>query len=138
MKATPFILSVVARSWLRRDVHRAATVRGGVPLWSSGDLEMALHDGRTVTIGDSGGELVRRVRARDGAMAQRRVLLRGVRWWRWRSRSPGLLEIDLAVVRVAGLDRPQRPGPGWRDAAVGLQRERIVLSLRGAPGGRRW
>ncbi len=127
--------TAVARSWIRKDVHSARSMQGGIGLWSDGELVLTLVDGGSVVYRQDSGSLVRRVVAADGSEIDRRVLLRELLGWRWRAAGSRVVELEM---RLAGRRDPATAGgvaDPTRQTEMTVRRETLVLALRAGGAG---
>lgn len=126
---------VLATQWIRRDCYETLAVVGSPFGWTSDPLVLTRQDGGRVVFAVDDDELTR-TDARPGAVAaDTRVLLRGVVGWRWR------VDDGVAVrLEIGSLVNPQAHEnlTGVATGRVARRTERLVLALRGRPGGRGW
>ncbi|NOZ93772.1 MAG: prepilin-type N-terminal cleavage/methylation domain-containing protein [Acidobacteria bacterium] len=110
---------------LRRDVESAVAVPGGGGAWSSLPLPLALKDGTTVRYDFDGRELSRSV-VQPGGLSRRRVVVRGLRSFRWRPVAGRAVEVKVGFAE-----------PVLGDASRIRARD-SVWWLRTAPRGAGW
>ncbi len=119
--------------WLRRDVHQATAVEAWTGEWSPSLLALRQADGEVVTWEALEGALVRRRIAVDGHLLDRRVLLRRVKNWRWRS-FRGLVEVEFELPThldpVAAVGRNEVSDL----STVRDERHRFTFTVRAAGG----
>jgi len=117
---------------LRRDIDSATAVAGIGVGWSSLPLQLALKDGKAVRY-DFDGENLSRSVLLGGAALRRRVLVRGLRSFRWRREAGRMLYVKVSFpTRELGEGRASRP-PGRPDTTWW-----IGVALRGSGWSRRW
>jgi len=129
--------AVIARSWMRKDVHSARSIEGATGIWSDLELVLATGEGGAVIYAQDGGRLLRRVIDRNGAETEDRTLLHGLVEWRWRVAGSRVIEVELVlpshldpVTAALVADPKRRP-------EVSLRRETLVLAVRSG-GGSSW
>jgi hypothetical protein len=125
----------IATQWVRRDLYEALSVVGTTLGWSDGPLLMSGQNGGWTGLAVVDGELVRTHAPPGGLNVDTRVILQGVIGWRWR--------VDLGssvTVEISCLVNPQAHEnlTGAPSHRVGRRTERLVVALRGKPGGRAW
>jgi len=128
--------ATMSGSWLRRDVHSAASIDAWSPQWTDDPIMLHSQNGEIITYEVDGSGLVRCRFEPTGEQIDRRVMLRRVERVRWRALQ-GLIEIEVltrAHVRptTAALIRDRQ-----RLNAVTLKTERFCFALR-ARGGHSW
>ncbi len=114
---------------LRRDLESAVAAPGSGGVWSSLSLPLALKDGTTVRYDFDGEELSRSV-IQPGGAARRRVIVRGLRSFRWRSVAGRAVDVKVGFAAPALVEAPRvRVGEGvwW-----------LRMAPRGAGWERRW
>jgi hypothetical protein len=122
----------LAMATMRRDVQDAAGASAPtVPGWSEGTLELLFWDGRRVRLFLEGDAIVREGLDALGRSAGRRVLVRGITSWWWRTPTPWT--VDFRMTAMVAPD----PVPARR-AAVLRRTETRRFVMRGSPGGRTW
>ena len=129
MRSPSFTLAMAT---LRRDVQGAA---GAGPSsahgWSEGALELISWDGHRVRIFVEGDAIVRQTVDESGRSTGRRVLVRGVSAWWWRSPDPWTIDLRMTATVI--------PDPIPARQPVALRRtETRRFAMRGSPGGRSW
>ncbi len=129
--------TVIARSWICKDVHSARSIEGATGTWSDSELVLATGDGGAVTYALDGGRLLRRVVDRHGAETDTRTVLHGLAEWRWRVAGSRVIEVELVVPSHLDPVTAALVGDPGRRAEVSLRRETLVLALRGG-GGSSW
>lgn len=120
---------------LRNDVQ-GATRSAVSPLNGSvGDLRLELADGRLVSWGKEGNDLVRRQRG-GGGDEIRQVVMRHVTSWRWRATGGKSVDLFLAYRRES-TGRYQIASTRWKDREDWVEYQTLRFSMRGAglPGG---
>ena len=129
----PLVVHVTAR--LRHDVQEAAALQRQEWVWCEEPLVLVSHDGSLVRIALEDGSLVREKTGGAGDPPNRRVILRGVTSWWWRS--PVENVVDLNITYLAN-PAPERQVS--RDVGYGLERrqENLRFAIRGGGGGTRW
>jgi len=129
LRSPTLALAVVA---VRRDVE--ASVRLLHPPstgWSQEDLELVGWDGRRVRLHADGGDLVRTATDELGRPSSRRVVVRGIASWWWRSPRAGVIDVRITAL--------VHPGPGGAASYGGARRTEVRrFAFRGWPGGRSW
>jgi len=126
---------VLAGEWLRRDVYRTVAVPGIDLTWFETPLVLTIQGGGTVSFGPSHGELVRTELPPGGGALDRRAIVGGVVGWRWRVDDGRVLEIEISSYANP---HAHRNLAGRMTVHEERQTERLVLALRGRPGGRAW
>lgn len=129
----PLVVHVTAR--LRRDVQEAATIQHEAWSWSDEPLVLLRHDGSLVSILLEDGSLVRETATTPGALPDRRVILRGVTSWWWRSPIDDVVDVNIGYLVNPSPERSVSREPGY-----GLERrnENLRFAIRGGDGGTRW
>ena len=129
----PLVVHVTSR--LRHDVQEAAALQIQESVWSEGPLVLITHDGSFVIITHEGGDLVRTRAAGSGAPPERRVILRGVTGWWWRTPVEDVVDLNITY-----LVNPEPERQSSREAGYGLERrqENLRFAIRGGRGGTRW
>ena len=129
----PLVVHVTAR--LRRDVQEAAGLQHETWSWSEEPLVLVHHDGSLVSIQIEDGSLVREVMTASGAPPDRRVILRGVTSWWWRSPTDDVVDVNIGYLVNPSPERAVSRDPGY-----GLERrnENLRFAIRGGDGGTRW
>ncbi|MCP4897052.1 MAG: hypothetical protein GY906_08760 [bacterium] len=128
----------LASASLRRDIHEAASVSSAVPGWSYGPMTLWSQWPETVIIEKVDDSLVRVVRDTSNQEIERRVLVRGIRSWRWIVVAPGLIDCELTFkvhlnpVTASLVKDPERL------ARMQTRVERFRFALRGQAGGNKW
>ncbi len=127
-----------AAAWLRRDIHASFAVDVLLPTWSSDAMVLRNPWQETITVERVDDTLIRVVHDMDDQEIERRVLMHGVRYWRWILIAPGLIDCELRTSAhidptVAAVVRDPA-----RLAKSGTRIERFRFSLRGRYGGRSW
>jgi hypothetical protein len=120
----------LTRQWLRRDVQGASALGGLAFQASSGALELRGHPDGTLVYEKVGRDLERVVLGPSGEQLGRRIVLRRVSLWRWRTLSAGLVEVQIVDARR---ERPARMSAGGRGVKEELMTERRSFALRGHP-----
>lgn len=120
---------------IRRDIQEAAGLTAVEMIWSEAPLEIRTRTGGTVVYSVVDGNLVRAAVSAAGGTTDRRVVLRGVTSWWWRSTAPSVVDINVGHVihlppekissRVAGYDLERRI-------------ENLRFAVRGGWGGSQW
>jgi prepilin-type N-terminal cleavage/methylation domain-containing protein len=122
----------LAMAAMRRDVQdAAAAVMPVAPGWSEDTLELIFWDGRRVRLSLEHDAIVREGVDRLGKPTGRRVLVRGVTSWWWRTPNPWT--VDLRMNAMVHSD----PGTARRVTAHRRSETRRFV-MRGSPGGRVW
>ena len=131
--SNPLVVHVTSR--LRHDVQEAAGLLRQEPIWSEEPLVLITNDGRFVSIGREGGNLVRIQMTAIGATPDRRVILRGVTAWWWRTPVRGVVDLNVTY-----LVNPEPERQSSREVGYGLERrqENLRFAIRGGGGGTRW
>jgi prepilin-type N-terminal cleavage/methylation domain-containing protein len=126
---------ILATEWIRRDLYQALTVAGSVTGWDDGPLLITSQDGGWVVFAAVEGQLVRTQVPPGAAGVDTRTILRGLVGWRWRVEGGGIVEIELAT-----LVNPEayQNLPGNADRRAQRRTDRLVMAIRGLPGGRAW
>jgi prepilin-type N-terminal cleavage/methylation domain-containing protein len=126
---------VIATEWIRRDLYEAVSVVGGTMGWAGAPLVAMNQDGGWVAFAFVNGQLVRTNAPPGGGPTDNRVILDGVVGWRW-SVDPG----RAVRVELKTLVNPHAHQNLTGAAANRLERrtERLILALRGRPGGAAW
>ena len=129
----PLVVHVTAR--LRRDVQEAAAMQHEVWSWSEEPLVLVHHDGSLVRIFLEDASLVRETVPVAGAPPDRRVILRGVTSWWWRSPVDDVVDINIGYLVNPEPERSVSRAPGY-----GLERrnENLRFAIRGGDGGTQW
>jgi hypothetical protein len=93
------------------------------------------HDGAIVSIALEDGNLVRAQTAGPGTPPDRRVILRGVTAWWWRTPVEDVVDLNITY-----LVNPEPERQSSRDVGYGLERrqENLRFAIRGGGGGTRW
>lgn len=125
----------IATEWIRRDFYEAVSVTGFDLIWTDGPLIIHAQNGGMVAIAAVEGQLIRTHAPPGGLITDTRVILRGVEGWRWSVSDEGVVDIELAT-----LNNPEAyQNLGGKDThRVNRRTEKLVLALRGKPGGRAW
>jgi type II secretory pathway pseudopilin PulG len=126
---------VLATEWIRRDLYEAVSVSGDLVGWSDGPLMIGLQNGRRVSLAVVEGGLVRTQVPPGTDSVDTRIILRGLVGWRWRVDDNGVVEIELAT--LVNPEAHQGLAAG-RERRAERRTDRLVLALRGRPGGRAW
>ncbi len=128
----PLVVHVTAR--LRRDIQEAAGLQHEEWTWSQEPLVLVHHDGSLVSILVEDGSLVRETLA-AGGLPDRRVILRGVTSWWWRSPMDDTVDVNIGYLVNPAPERSVSRDPGY-----GLERrnENLRFAIRGGNGGTRW
>ena len=103
--------------------------------WSEGPMIIHAQSGGMVAIAAIEGQLVRTHAPPGGVATDTRVILRGVVGWRWNVSDEGVVDIELAT-----LNNPEAHENLGAENVYHVERrtEKLVLALRGRPGGRAW
>lgn len=126
----------LALALLESDLQSAVSVTGPRLVWSGAPLRLEGHPDGRLRWAVRGSRLERVLVDERGRELKRRVVLREVASWRWRSISPRLVDVALEVAQTSA---PRGPALLARRASVRrhLQAETLRVALRGA-GGRAW
>jgi len=129
----PLVVHVTSR--LRHDVQEAVAVQTIEWVWSEDPLILVKHDGTIVSVGLEDGDLVREKTDGSGGLPDRRVILRGVTSWWWRSPVADVVDLNITY-----LVNPAPERQVSRDVGYGLERrqENLRFAIRGGGGGTRW
>ena len=126
-----------AVEWMRRDVHAAAALHAGSLLWTGEALELKFFDGSIVRYSQLDGTLLRRQRDLDGVELTRRVVLRQMHEWRWRTPTVDLLEVTLVLPGHGDPTRVATKAGHSHFGVTDLKSTHALFSLR-SPGRRSW
>jgi prepilin-type N-terminal cleavage/methylation domain-containing protein len=129
--------AVIARSWMRKDVHSARSIESSTGIWSDHELVLATGDGGAVIYEQDGDRLLRRVIDRNSTETEDRTLLHGLVEWRWRVAGSRVIEVELVLPRHLDPATAALVSISQRRAEVSLRRETLVLALRQG-GGSSW
>ena len=131
--SNPLVVHVTSR--LRHDVQEAAALQWQDSIWIEEPLVLITHDGTYVSIALEDGNLVRAQTASPGTPPDRRVILRGVTAWWWRTPVEGVVDLNITY-----LVNPEPERQSSRDVGYGLERrqENLRFAIRGGGGGARW
>ncbi len=113
---------------LRRDVESAVGVPGSGGVWSSLSLQLHLKDGTAVQY-DFDGERLLRKTAPPGGASRRRVIVRGLRSFRWRAVAGRAVDVKVSFPLQTLGERPSLRASGSQNA---------VWWIRAAPRGAGW
>jgi hypothetical protein len=129
----PLVVHVTSR--LRHDVQEAAALQREEWVWSEDPLVLVNQDGTLVSIGLEDGNLVREKADGSGGPPDRRVILRGVTSWWWRTPVADVVDLNITY-----LVNPAPERQVSRDVGYGLERrqENLRFAIRGGGGGTRW
>ena len=129
----PLVVHVTSR--LRHDVQEAAALQEAAWSWTEDPLVLIRHDGSRVRVEREAGNLVRETTGVMGEPAERRIILRGVTGWWWRSPAAGVVDLNITY-----LVNPEPERQVSRDPGYGLERrkENLRFAIRGSEGGVRW
>lgn len=126
---------VIATEWIRRDLYEAVSVVGGTMGWSGDPMVAMNQNGGWVAHAVVEGRLVRTNAPPGGVPTDSRVIMNGVVGWRWRVDDGRAIRVDLKT-----LVNPHAHENLTGTAANRLERrtERLIMALRGRPGGAAW
>jgi len=129
----PSVVHVTSR--LRHDVQEAAALQNAEWSWNEDPLILINHDGSRVRVELEGGNLVRERTGVIGVPDDRRIILRGVTGWWWRSPVAGVVDLNITYLVNPSPERRVSRDPGY-----GLERrkENLRFAIRGSGGGTRW
>ena len=129
----PLVVHVTSR--LRHDVQEAAALQREEWVWSEDPLVLVNQDGTLVSVGLEDGSLVREKTDGSGGPSDRRVILRGVTSWWWRTPVADVVDLNITY-----LVNPSPERQVSRDVGYGLERrqENLRFAIRGGGGGTRW
>jgi hypothetical protein len=129
VRSPPLLLAVAT---VRRDVQTAAAVLSPPAVgWTQHPLELVDWEGRRVCIAEEDGAIVRTVSDPLGGHQRRRVVIRGVTSWWWRSSGPRTVDIRITALIVAD------PSVGGTTGAARRTEIRRFV-MRGGLDGRSW
>jgi prepilin-type N-terminal cleavage/methylation domain-containing protein len=129
---------MLTHAWLRRDIHRAASLVSWSFSWSSDPLVLRLPSGETVAYAVDEGQLTRSRYDSLGDQLEHRVLLPAVQLWQWRTLAGAVVETQTRLklaedpIHAAAFEEP------GRQRRSRLATEHLRLALRGSQGGRAW
>lgn len=126
---------VVAGQWIRRDLYETTSVVGSGLGWNEGPLVTVTQSGGWLAFAPVDGELIRSNAPPGMLPVDNRVVLRGVIGWRWRVVDFAAVEIELQTY-INPEAHHQLTGAGFPKTE--RRTERLVLALRGRPGGVAW
>lgn len=126
---------VIATEWIRRDLYEAVSVVGGTMGWAGVPLVAMQQNGGWIALAVVDGQLIRTNAPPGGVPTDNRVVLNGVVGWRWRLDGGRAVRVELTT-----LVNPHAHENLTGTAAnrIGRRTERLILALRGRPGGAAW
>ncbi len=125
---------VIATEWIRRDLYEARSVIGDDLGWSDGPLVATKQNGGWLAIAPFEGKLIR-TNAPPGAPPDNRVILRGVKGWRWRVDDAASVQIEFQAFANPAAHQNLTGAASYR---IDRRTERLTFALRGKPGGAAW
>ncbi len=126
---------VIATEWIRRDLYEAVSVVGGTMGWAGAPMVAMNQNGGWVAFALVDGQLVRTNAPPGGVPTDSRVILNGVVGWRWSVDEGRAVRVELKT-----LVNPYAHENLTGAAANRVERrtERLIMALRGRPGGAAW
>ncbi len=123
-------------SWLRRDIHSAASLHSWSDEWGNETLVLLSHDKEIITYEVDDSSLIRRRLDLAGELIDRRVILRNITYWRWRALQ-GFVDVQIVLPGHVDPTRAALIRDRQRATASTQKIENFSFSLRGR-GGRTW